>query len=745
MTTIEGYIEKIVFENKENGYKILQFHDNRKDAPHGEDVTVVGVFPDVSEGDFLFIEGNLTVHHYYGEQIHCIRYERRTPSDVSSIYKYLSSGAISGIGPGLAIRIVDRFKEDSLRIIEEEPERLAEIKGISEKMARNIAETNAEKREMRAALMFLQKYGITINLGIKIYNKYGINLYSVLRENPYQLAEDIRGVGFKIADEIAKKVGIIPESAFRIKSGLLYVLQNSISNGFTYLPKEPLLRLTSQLLNVSTEMIEEQFKNMILDRSIIVKEKELITAETGIEREIQVYSTSLYHTERNIASRLKDLSIDYSENAYAANHFLSSNDVLDDVQKSAVLNAITHGVSIITGGPGTGKTTTINTLISLFIDESMEICLAAPTGRAAKRMQEATGYEAQTIHRLLEIQGGMMEKDDVYVFGRDENNPLTCDVIIIDEMSMVDVLLMNSLLRAIVPGTRLVLVGDVDQLPSVGPGNVLRDLIHSDLFAVARLATIYRQSNDSDIIDYAHKINHGEAFSPRKGSRDFFFIHRDQAELIIGATITLLNEKLPRYLNIDRTEIQVLSPMKKGPLGVINLNRAIQAALNPKTNKKVELETISCIFREGDKVMQVKNNYQIEWEITNKYNIPEAKGTGVFNGDMGTIAQINLITNEMIVKFDDNRRVTYSTKQLDEIELAYAITIHKSQGSEYPAVILPLLSGPPQLMNRNLLYTAITRAKNCATIIGSEDTFHAMILNSKQQVRYSGLLDRLCE
>lgn len=743
--TIEGYVQRILFQNKENGYTVMVMELAGTENA-GEEQTVCGSLPDVEQGDYLSVTGDEIVHPTYGPQLRAAAYERRMPTDVVSMERYLASGAIKGIGAAMAARIVKKFREDSFRIMEEEPERLAEIKGISEKKAREIAEQVSEKKNLRDALMFLQQYGISLNLAAKIYNHYGAELYNVIRTNPYRMADDIEGVGFKTADTIAARAGIVPDSDFRIQSGLLYELQLASGNGHTYLPKDMLISQAAELLMVDAEQIEKNLTDMQMDRRIVIKN---LSGEDGGDQQ-QVYSALYYYMELNVAKHLHDLNIaeeaDRVKLGRDIDRIASQEQIqLDELQKEAVMEAVTHGLTIITGGPGTGKTTTINTIIRYMDELGLSMSLAAPTGRAAKRMSEATGYEAQTIHRLLELMGGPENESGRAAFARDEENPLEADAVIIDEMSMVDINLMNALLKAVVPGTRLVLVGDVDQLPSVGPGNVLRDIIESGCFRVVKLHKIFRQALESDIVMNAHRINQGEVVEPKPGSRDFLFVKRSQAGQITGATITLVKEKLPSYVHASVRDIQVLTPMRKGALGVEQLNTALQQFLNPPDPEKMEKETGSCIFREGDKVMQIKNDYQMEWEIRNQYGVALQTGVGVFNGDVGIIKSMNLYAEELVVEFDEGREATYPFKQLDELELAYAITIHKSQGSEYPAVVLPLLTGPRMLMNRNLLYTAVTRAKQCVTIVGSVETFQNMIRNVSENTRFSGLSDRLRE
>ncbi len=737
--TVTGYIDHIIFRNEENGYTVMVV----KNSENEEELTCVGSFPAVSQGTTIQASGIYTHHPVYGKQFQISSFVEKIPEDTYAMERYLGSGAIKGIGAALAARIVRRFGEDTIRIVEEEPERLAEVKGISEKKAREIAAQVTEKTEMRKAMIFLQKYGISLNLGAKIYQKYKDSLYTVLQENPYRLAEDISGVGFKIADEIAARIGIHADSDYRIRSGMLYTLLQASGEGHTYLPKDQLFARCAKLLGVDESYMEKHLMDMLLDRKLVMQEK---------KGEKIIYPSQYYYLELNTARMLCELNICCPEDENIVEKRIASIEketgtVLDEMQKKAVTEAAGHGLFILTGGPGTGKTTTINAIIRFFEGEGAELRLAAPTGRAAKRMTEATGYEAQTIHRLLELNG--MPEDDrstgAVHFERNAQNPLEADVIIIDEMSMVDIHLMHSLLLAITAGTRLILVGDENQLPSVGPGNVLRDIIHSGCFPVIELTKIFRQASESDIVVNAHKINRGEPVEIHNKSRDFFFLKRYDADMIIRVVIALIQDKLPRYVNARPFEIQVLTPMRKGLLGVERLNQMLQRYLNPQDGSKKEKTVGDRLFRQGDKVMQIKNDYQMEWEVRGRYGIPVEKGIGVFNGDTGILREINEFAETAEVEFEDGRLATYSFKQLEELELAYAITIHKSQGSEYPAVILPVLSGPQMLLNRNLLYTAVTRARKCVTVVGSEETFAEMIRNEKQQKRYSALDERIRE
>lgn len=729
---INGYVDHIIFRNNDNGYTVMVMICDE------EELTCVGVFSDIAEGECIEAKGEYTDHPTYGRQFAVKSFEEKAPQDALAIERYLGSGAIKGIGIALAARIVRRFKEDTFRIIEEEPERLAEVKGISQRKAMEIADQVNEKRDLRQAMIFLQQYGISTTLAVKIYNTYGQEVYSILKENPYRMADDVDGVGFRTADEIASRVGIRTDSDFRIRSGIQYALLQASNEGNTYLPMPELTQRASALLEIEPEYIEKHYMNLAMDRKIIMRQVDDVT---------QIYASAFFYMEANAATMLKNLDASFDVPDIEIEARLRQIEKqtkmdLDEHQVEAVKEAVRNGVLVITGGPGTGKTTTINTIIKYFESEGMDIFLAAPTGRAAKRMSETTGFEARTIHRMLELNGGVEGNAG---FERNEQNPLETDVIIIDEMSMVDISLMYSLLKAIVAGTRLILVGDVNQLPSVGPGNVLKDIIDSGLFHTVMLTKIFRQASTSDIIVNAHKINRGEPVELDNKSMDFFFLKRYDADKIINVTLQLILQKLPKFVGASMMDIQVLTPMRKGLLGVERLNMVLQMYLNPPDKQKKEKEHGTTLFREGDKVMQIKNNYQLEWEIRSKYGLCIDKGTGVFNGDTGIIEEINDFAETVTVCFDEGRMVEYSYKLLEELELAYAVTIHKSQGSEYPAVVIPLLSGPRMLMNRNLLYTAVTRAKKCVTIVGNDTTFEQMIANNSQLKRYSGLRDRLVE
>lgn len=743
MEIIKGYIEHIIYRNTDNGYTVLNLVSGE------EEITCVGFFKTMDQGETIEAEGNYTSHPVYGEQFKIERYQIVQPEDAVTIERYLGSGAIKGIGEALAARIVKRFGKDTFRVIEEEPERLAEIKGISERKAREIAVTVYEKRDAREAMTFLQQYGISNTLAIRIYDTYGMNLYGIMKENPYRLSEDINGIGFKIADEIASKIGIHTDSDYRIRSGILYILLQAGGEGHCYLPEKLLLQRAGELLGLAPEQMAPQLQNLAMDKKLVIK----MPSTVGKDR--KVYVASYYYAELNCAKMLHDLNVSMKEEMLPAEEQGIRTKIdqleaelgieLDELQKKSVLESVKNGIFILSGGPGTGKTTTINTIIRYFMAEGMDIFLAAPTGRAAKRMTEATGYEARTIHRMLELNGAVSEEAKTARFERNEDNPLETDVIIIDEMSMVDIFLFQALLKAVSVGTRLIMVGDVNQLPSVGAGQVLQDLMNSGRFQTMVLEKIFRQAEESDIVMNAHRIHAGEEITLHNKSKDFFFLERNDVNVIYKHMIQLILEKLPSYVGANPYDIQVLTPMRKGKLGVETLNTILQRYLNPPTPDKKEYVSGETLLREQDKVMQIKNNYQLEWEVVSKYGIPIDKGTGIFNGDIGIIKTIDEYAHEVVIEFDEHRSVRYAYAQLDEVELAYAVTIHKSQGSEYPAVIMPLLTGPRMLMNRNLLYTGVTRAKNCVTILGSRQMVQEMIANNYQNRRYTGLAERICE
>lgn len=734
MAILEGYVGHIRFRNEENGYTVLTLETAV------DEETCVGNFNYINEGEYMRMEGDYVDHPVHGPQFKVETYEVKAPEGMKDMERYLGSGSIKGMGPVLAKRVVKKFKMDTFRVIEEEPERLIEIKGISERMAQDIAMQFHEKQAMRQAMIFLSQYGIATNYAVKIFNEYGDRLYDVIKTNPYKMADDITGIGFKIADEIAGRVGIGTESDFRLKSGILYTMQQASYSGHVSFPRERLLIRGAELLGVTPEVLEPRLMDLVLEKKLVIKK---------MDNRDMVYTNNTYYVEMNTAKRLLDLDVKYDVPDVTLEHSLkmmeqSEKIVYDELQKDAIRTGARNGVLIVTGGPGTGKTTTINAIIRYFEGEGLDIMLGAPTGRAAKRMAEATGCEAKTIHRLLELNGDL-EGGSRFKFERNEQNPLETDVVIIDEMSMVDLNLMHALLMAIVPGTRLILVGDGNQLPSVGAGNVLKDLIASKCFSVVELNKIFRQAEKSDIVVNAHRINQGQFIKLDNKSRDFFFLKRNSIQEILGVVIYLVRDKMPKYVDATPYDVQVLTPMRKGELGVEKLNQILQQYLNPPSPEKREKEVHIGVFREGDKVMQIKNNYKLEWEITNGRGFVLDTGVGVFNGDVGIIREINSFSEEIVVVFDEVKVVKYGFSMLDELELAYAVTIHKSQGSEYPAVVLPLLTGPRVLFNRNLLYTAVTRAKQCVTMVGNPDMVDFMIQNVNEQLRYSGLAYQLKE
>ena len=768
----EGYIDHIIFQSPATGYTVMT------GVMEGKTYTLVGTLPGIEAGENIKADGHEATHQIYGTQFVIDQYQVVAPKTQEAVERYLGSGAIKGIGAAMASRIVKKFGDDTMRIIEEEPERLAEIKGISARKAMDIAASVNAKRDMQDAVMFLQKYGISINLAGKIYNRYGNEMYDIVRDNPYRLAEDIEGLGFRTCDEIARNAGIAEDSAFRIESGIQYALGMAEGNGHCYLPLPELWSSVESLLNITIQDLNQYLLELQMKGRVMVKSSRprsisdfldsaanagdadapVYDANPALHADpaTHVYRATIYYTELQVATLLKDLNVTVENAELDAKRALTIDEItekhgieLDPLQRDAVLTAGHSGLLVITGGPGTGKTTTINTIIRMFADEGKTILLGAPTGRAAKRMSEATGWPASTIHRLLEYQGRPDEdgEDGDQVrghFERNENNPLECDVVIIDEMSMVDIFLMNALLKAIHRGTRLNMVGDANQLPSVGAGNVLRDIIASGVIRTIQLRHIFRQAAASDIVVNAHKINEGEPVDLSKRSKDFLFIKSQTPDQIFAAIAALVLNKLPGYLGVDPFDIQIMTPQRKGALGVERLNQLLQEQMNPKSSRKTEKEIGGTLFRVGDKVMQIRNDYNLIWEIRGRYGIPTEKGEGVFNGDIGIITEINSFAQNLTVRFDD-RFVEYAFKDCESLELAYAITIHKSQGSEYPAVIVPMYQGPSMLMNRNLLYTAVTRAKSCVCLVGNPPIFDQMLHNASEAKRYSSLGERLQE
>lgn len=742
MIEFEGYVERITFRNEENGYTVMSLVKPETETEEEIEECCVGCFSYVAEGNYLLVRGERIDHKKYGPQIKVESYEEKQPEDMMAMERYLGSGAIKGVGPALAARIVRMFKEDTFDLIEREPERLAEVKGISQKMAVSIANQFHEKQQMRQAMLFLQDYGISMNMAVKIYQYYKEDMYDVLKHNPYRLAEDISGIGFKIADGIARRGGFFVDSEYRIRAGVLYALQQSGNQGHCYLPERELVNQAADLLAVEDELVAGQIDALTLDKEIMIDDR---------SGERRLYTSTLYYMEMNCARMLLDLNLSYDVNEEVLEKRIREIEKnqgfpLDALQKDAVYQAVESGITIITGGPGTGKTTTINTILQVLEKDGMDVLLAAPTGRAAKRMSETTGWEAQTIHRLLELTGNVEgeEKGGMH-FERNEMQPLEADVIIVDEFSMVDIYLLYALLKAIVPGCRLIMVGDVNQLPSVGPGNVLKDMIQADFCNVVRLNQIFRQAAESQIVVNAHKINAGREISLDNKNHDFFHLERDNAIDVTNVVIQLVMKNMPSYVDATPYDIQVLTPMRKGELGVDHLNQVLQNYINPPKPDKHEREFHGILFREQDKVMQIKNDYQITWKKKTVLGDVYEEGTGVFNGDVGMIRRIIDMEEIVEVEYEEGKIISYDFSQMDEMELAYAITIHKSQGSEYPAVVIPILTGPKLLMNRNLLYTAVTRAKKCVTLVGSGNTIHKMVENVFEQKRYSSLCQRIQE
>ncbi len=733
MEKISGYIEHIIFSNEDNGYTVFELTTDT------EEITCVGALHAISTGEPVVLEGQYVSHPVYGRQFSFDSYEISPAEDEVAVLRYLSSGAVRGIGPALAERIVKTFGTDTFRIMEEEPEMLAHVKGISLRKAQEIAANVTEKQDLRKVMLFLQKFGITNNLAGKIYKKYGNGVFDVMREDPYRIAEDIEGVGFRTADEMARASGVAVDAACRVKSGIRYALSLAVSEGHIYIPLEKLIEDATQLLQVDGEYVRSECENLAMEKKLMIKR--------GADGP-RAYQPRLYNMEISCARMLLDLDIQLETNTAAISKEVSKledPDVpLDDKQSDAVIAAIANGVSVITGGPGTGKTTIIETLIRYLVSHGEDFVLCAPTGRAAKRMTEATGYESFTVQRLLGLTPGK-EGGSRYSYQHNEEDPLETDTIIVDEMSMVDLPLFYALLSALTPGIRLIMVGDTDQLPPVGPGSVLKDIIASDCFKVTCLDRIFRQSDTSDIVINAHRINSGEMPKLDNKSSDFFMLRRDDIDLVLKNTVLLVSEKLPGYVNARPFDIQVLTPMRKGPLGTGSLNPILQRYINPPAAGKKEKTVGSTLYREGDKVMQIRNNYQLEWEVVGRYGIVADKGLGVFNGDMGVIKSIDTFSEIMEVVYEDDHLVRYPFSNLDELELAYAVTIHKSQGSEYPAVVIPLLSGPKQLFTRNLLYTAVTRAIKCVTIVGSENTIRQMVENEDELKRFTSLNEALID
>ncbi|MBE7042260.1 MAG: ATP-dependent RecD-like DNA helicase [Ruminococcaceae bacterium] len=725
LETIRAVVDTIIYSNDQNGFTVCEAESENLSF------CAVGYLPYLTEGETVEMSGCWTVHPDYGEQFKVEYYEKTEPSDTISIEKYLSSGVISGVGKITAKRIVELFGEDSLRIIRDEPEKLCAIRNISPAKAEKISQSLIEQNGVQTVMLFLNRYGVAPSSSLRIYKQFGTDAVDKIKENPYCLCDDMSGIGFKKADSIGFAMGIIPEDPNRIGAGIEYLLSYNSQNGHTYLPREQLISLACKLLHVSAEAVENEMVELQLKNRICSVQ------ENGYEH---IFLYDLYRCERRCAFALREMSQDIPDIPEDLEEKIKKAEKdmgieLEEMQKEAVMQAVQNRVMIITGGPGTGKTTIIRTIATLFEAMGMKVSLCAPTGRAAKRMSSLCGREAQTVHRLLEMN---YDNDRQQQFARHERNPLDADVIIADEMSMVDVILLDHLLCALPAETHFIMVGDADQLPSVGPGNVLGDLLSEDCIKTVRLTEIFRQAKESQIVVNAHKINHGEY--PILNQGDFFFVHHQPGELL-QCVVDLCQRRLPATYPVeDLFSIQVISPSKKGEAGINVLNPALQEALNPPSPTKNERKVRDIVFREGDKVMQIKNNYDIIWTGKNG-----EKGTGIFNGDEGIITDINTPASTLTVCYDGQKSVVYDFLQLDELELAYAITVHKSQGSEFDIVVIPMYQAPPMLLNRNLFYTAVTRAKKLVVLAGNEGIMRKMVENNHQTERFTALNTMLAQ
>ncbi len=727
---LTGTVKAIIYRSEDTGFTVLELTDET-----GEDMTAIGEMPLAGVGERVELTGQWTEHKTYGRQFRAETCKTLAPATLTALKNYLASGLIKGVGESTAQAIVQTFGMETLDVLEKEPARLAEVPGIGQIRAQTIGASYGAQLGLRDIMLGLQKYGVTIGQAMKLYKIYGELCLAKIEENPYRLIDDVEGIGFKTADAIARNGGVEPDAPYRLRAGLKYTLQWARQEGHTYLPREKLVEVAAGLLQAEIAPVERTLTELLLEGQLI---QEQLPGEDGI------FLPGMFRTEQDCALRLLRLqgqsALDnpfFRPKAQIARLEQQLDITLAPAQRQAVELALKAGALVITGGPGTGKTTILRFVITLLEEMGTEYALCAPTGRAAKRMGEATGRDASTIHRLLEYsygEGG---------FGRNAENTLLADVVIVDEMSMVDVPLMAALLRALAPGTRLIMVGDSDQLPSVGPGNVLRDMVDSGQIPVVRLTEIFRQSGRSAIVTNAHRINEGQ-MPILEGLEDFGFEPMEEQEAVIRRLIALNSGKAAKLgAQEPLQDIQVLAPMKKGPLGVYNLNKRLQEALNPPAHKKKERKYGDVVFREGDKVMQIKNDYRLAWTRSLPHQPPEM-GEGVYNGDLGTIMSIDLYEQTLEVLFDDGRSVVYSFSMLEELELAYCISIHKSQGSEFPIVLLPLLGGPPMLLNRNLLYTAVTRARHMVCILGRQSCIQQMVRNNQVKRRYSGLARFLC-
>ncbi len=738
MQELRGIIFDIIYRNEDNGYTVALLETDTNV------VTITGSFPSDLTNENLLMYGKYIKHQKYGEQFQVEAYNVLLPTELIAIENYLSSGMIKGIGPSTAKKIVEAFGDETFSVIQNFPDRLMEIEGIGEVKAKTITESFVSQLDIKEIMMFLQGHNISPNYAVKIYKQYGKNTINIVRENPYRLAEDIHGIGFKLADKIAYSIGVESGSSFRIAAGIKYVLMEGATRGHSYLPQNVLIKASNELLGTSEEVLKLELRDMAFQSKVHIE---------NIDGKECIYSIPYHTAELNVCNKLIALlspnaaaSVDYGFTDEDIDRYLAysqrdNNIELTHTQILAVKDTVKNGVTVITGGPGTGKTTIIKTILYIFESLSKKVLLCAPTGRAAKKITESSGKEAKTIHRMLEYAYG--EIDSNLSFNKNDESPLDADVIIVDESSMIDIILMNHLLKAIKVGARLVLVGDMDQLPSVGAGNVLKDIIFSEAVPTIRLDKIFRQADGSSIIENAHKINSGDMPVCNEKDSDFFFMKKTTNKEISDLIVELYTKRLPAKYSIDPIkDIQVLSPMKKGDVGVIELNNKLQEIINPPSGLKAEKTIGKICFRVGDKVMQTKNNYQLQWRINNEDG-KNIEGEGIYNGDIGYIIFIDDKNQELIVEYDDKKEATYVFAQLDELILAYASTVHKSQGSEFPVIIMPVTWAPEMLLTRNLLYTAVTRAKSLVVLVGQEKYIELMVKNNKIDDRYSALDMRL--
>ena len=731
MEVLNGFVENIVFKSEDTGYVVCKIRSENNL------ISAVGTVPFMKEGQNVKLTGYWTVHKQFGNQFNIQDYEELLPNSLDGIEKYLSAGIIHGIGPVTAKKIIEKFGAETLEIMENNIEKLMEIEGIGEKKFQIIYESYIEQQGLKDIILYFHKHGVTNNQCVKLYKKFGPNAKQIVSDNPYILCDEISGIGFKTADRIAMSIGVESSSEFRIQSGIKYVMNQFCAAGNTFMPKNNIIEECEKNLFISKELIEKNIYDMAAEQKIIIEK--VNDVEVGFL--LQYYYCELGVTSKIITLGLQQIQTINSDVDFEIDVFEKEQKIqFAPSQREAIIGAFNNGIEIITGGPGTGKTTIIKAIIHIYENNGMKVILGAPTGRAAKRMTESTGREAKTIHRLLEM--GVSE-DDESVFEKGESSPLDCDVIIIDEASMIDIMLMQNLLKAINLGTRLIIVGDVDQLPSVGPGNVLKDLIESEYIKVVRLKEIFRQGAESLIVINAHRINEGQMPLLNQKDKDFFFISEENQEKILNTIIDLMNRRLPKFNKSWEIlkDMQVLTPMRKGMLGVNNLNIRLQEIFNSPSKDKKEKTSRDILFREGDKVMQTKNNYTLKWIRVNGFG--ENEGVGVFNGDLGFIESIDEERKALTIIFDEERKVVYDFNFLDELDLAYATTIHKSQGSEFKVVIIPVFMGSPFLMNRNLLYTGITRAKQLVVVVGFQKALMYMINNKNSVERYSALKHRI--